>query len=164
MAFEGLSSRLQDITRKLKGKARITESDLKEMMREVKLALLEADVNYKVVKEFTNTVKEKALGEEVASSINPGDLFVKIVKDELTELLNQKQVDVGLIGIGENGHIAFNDPPADFGDQRFYKIVDLSDTCKAQQLREGWFATKEDVFKQAISMTCSKNYTVQIIH
>lgn len=57
------------------------------MMREIRLALLEADVNYKVVKEFTNTVKEKALGEEVISSINPGDLFVKIVKDELCELL-----------------------------------------------------------------------------
>lgn len=61
MAFEGLSSKLQEITRKLKGKARITESDLKEMLREVKLALLEADVNYKIVKEFTMSIKEKAL-------------------------------------------------------------------------------------------------------
>ena len=58
MAFEGLSSRLQEITRKLKGKARITESDLKEMLREVKLALLEADVNYKIVKEFINSIQE----------------------------------------------------------------------------------------------------------
>lgn len=61
MAFEGLSSRLQEITRKLSGKARITESDLKEVLREVKLALLEADVNYKVVKEFINIIEEKAL-------------------------------------------------------------------------------------------------------
>ncbi len=61
MAFEGLSSKLQEITRKLKGKARITESDLKEMLREVKLALLEADVNYKIVKEFTVSIQEKAL-------------------------------------------------------------------------------------------------------
>ena len=68
------------------------------MMREIRLALLEADVNYKVVKEFTNTVKEKALGEEVASSINPGDLFVKIVKDELTELLGGEQADICLKG------------------------------------------------------------------
>lgn len=75
---------------------------------------------------------------------------------ELTALLAQKQVDVGLIGIGENGHIAFNDPPADFEDKNCYKIVNLSDTCKAQQLREGWFASKEEVFKQAISMTCYK--------
>mgnify|MGYP001069558509 CR=1 FL=1 len=64
MAFEGLSSRLQEITRKLKGKARITESDLKEMLREVKLALLEADVNYKIVKEFINSIQEKALGQD----------------------------------------------------------------------------------------------------
>ena len=98
MAFEGLSSKLQDFTRKLKGKTRITESDLKEMLREVKLALLEADVNYKVVKEFTNTVKEKALGEEVASSINPGDLFVKIVKDELVELLGGESKPLNLNG------------------------------------------------------------------
>ncbi len=75
---------------------------------------------------------------------------------ELTELLAQKQVDVGLIGIGENGHIAFNDPPADFFDMDAYKVVNLSDTCKTQQIREGWFKTPDDVFKQAISMTCSK--------
>ena len=68
------------------------------MMREIRLALLEADVNYKVVKEFTNTVKEKALGEEVASSINPGDLFVKIVKDELTELLGGESEPLNMKG------------------------------------------------------------------
>ena len=87
MAFEGLSSRLQSITRKIRGKARITESDLKEMLREVKLALLEADVNYKIVKEFIATVQEKALGEEVLKSLTPGQQVVKIVKDEMTELL-----------------------------------------------------------------------------
>ena len=87
MAFEGLSSRLQEITRKLKGKARITESDLKEMLREVKLALLEADVNYKIVKEFNNTIQEKALGQDVLKSLTPGQQVVKIVKDELVELL-----------------------------------------------------------------------------
>ena len=87
MAFEGLSSRLQDITRKLKGKARITESDLKEMLREVKLALLEADVNYKIVKEFMSAVQEKALGHDVLKSLTPGQQVIKIVKDELVELL-----------------------------------------------------------------------------
>ncbi len=87
MAFEGLSSRLQDITRKLKGKARITESDLKEILREVKLALLEADVNFKIVKEFMNTIQEKALGQDVLKSLTPGQQVVKIVKDELVELL-----------------------------------------------------------------------------
>ena len=87
MAFEGLSSKLQDFTRKLKGKARITESDLKEMLREVKLALLEADVNYKIVKEFTATIQEKALGQDVLKSLTPGQQVIKIVKDELVELL-----------------------------------------------------------------------------
>ena len=87
MAFEGLSSRLQEITRKLKGKARITESDLKEMLREVKLALLEADVNYKIVKEFTESIREKALGQDVLKSLTPGQQVIKIVKDELVELL-----------------------------------------------------------------------------
>ena len=87
MAFEGLSSRLQEITRKIRGKARITESDLKEMLREVKLALLEADVNYKIVKEFISTIKEKALGQDVIKSLTPGQQVVKIVKDEMVELL-----------------------------------------------------------------------------
>ena len=87
MAFEGLSSRLQEITRKIRGKARITESDLKEMLREVKLALLEADVNYKIVKEFITTIQEKALGQDVLKSLTPGQQVVKIVKDELVELL-----------------------------------------------------------------------------
>ena len=87
MAFEGLSSRLQEITRKIRGKARITESDLKEMLREVKLALLEADVNYKIVKEFIESIREKALGQDVLKSLTPGQQVVKIVKDELVELL-----------------------------------------------------------------------------
>ena len=87
MAFEGLSSRLQDITRKLRGKTRITESDLKEVLREVKLALLEADVNYKIVKDFIKVIEEKALGQDVLKSLTPGQQVVKIVKDELVELL-----------------------------------------------------------------------------
>ncbi len=93
MAFEGLSSRLQEITRKIRGKARITESDLKEMLREVKLALLEADVNYKIVKDFIATIQEKALGQDVLKSLTPGQQVIKIVKDELVDLLrrNRKQ-------------------------------------------------------------------------
>lgn len=87
MAFEGLSSRLQEITRKLGGKARITESDLKEILREVKLALLEADVNYKIVKEFISEVEVKALGQDVLKSLTPGQQVVKIVRDKMTELL-----------------------------------------------------------------------------
>ena len=87
MAFEGLSSRLQSITRKFSGKARVTEQDLKEMLREVKLALLEADVNYKIVKDFIAIIQEKALGQDVLKSLTPGQQVIKIVKDELVELL-----------------------------------------------------------------------------
>ncbi len=93
-AFEGLSSRLQDITRKLKGKARITESDLKEVLREVKLALLEADVNYKIVKDFIKVIEEKALGQDVLKSLTPGQQVVKIVKDELTLLLGGEEARI----------------------------------------------------------------------
>lgn len=91
MAFEGLSSKLQDITRKLRGKARITEADLKEMLREVKLAMLEADVNYKIVKDFIASVQEKALGQDVLKSLTPGQQVIKIVKDELVELLGGEE-------------------------------------------------------------------------
>ena len=80
--FESLSDKLQNITRKLRGTARITEKDLKEMLREVKLALLEADVNYLVVKQFIKTIEEKALGEDVMKSLTPGQQVIKIVKGE----------------------------------------------------------------------------------
>lgn len=100
MTFEGLSSRLQEITRKLKGKARITESDLKEVLREVKFALLDADVNYKIVKDFVKVIEEKALGQDVLKSLTPGQQVIKIVKDELVELLG-----------GESSKINFTSNP-----------------------------------------------------
>ena len=96
MAFEGLSSRLQEITKKMKGEARITESNMKDMLREVKLALLEADVNYKIVKEFIAKVQEKALGQEVMKSLKPGEQVVKIVKDELVELLGGTESKINI--------------------------------------------------------------------
>ena len=96
--FENLSDRLQDVVHKIKGYGKITEENISEMMREIRLSLLEADVNYKVVKEFTNNVKEKALGEEVNKSFNPGELFVKIVKDELTELLGGENTPLNVSG------------------------------------------------------------------
>ena len=96
--FENLGDRLQGILHKIKGYGKITEDNISEMMREIRLALLEADVKYTVVKEFTNIVKEKALGTEVQNSINPGDLFVKIVKDELTELLGGQSEELNLKG------------------------------------------------------------------
>ena len=85
--FESLSAKLQNVMKKLKGQTRISEKELKEMLREVKLALLEADVNYKVVKDFVASIEEKALGEDVMKSLTPGQQVVKIVRDELTNLL-----------------------------------------------------------------------------
>ncbi len=87
MAFEGLSDRLQEVFRKLRGKGKITEEDVKTAMREVRMALLEADVNYKVVKSFIATVSERAVGQEVLHSVTPGQQVVKIVYDEMTGLM-----------------------------------------------------------------------------
>ncbi len=89
--FENLGDRLQNAMHKIKGYGKITEENINEITREIRLALLEADVNYKVVKEFVNNVKEKALGEEVRKSLKPSELFVKIVKEELVSLLGGKQ-------------------------------------------------------------------------
>ena len=85
--FESLSDKMQNVMKKLRGQTRISEKELKEMLREVKLALLEADVNYKVVKDFVASIEEKALGEDVMKSLTPGQQVVKIVRDELTNLL-----------------------------------------------------------------------------
>lgn len=92
--FENLSDRLQNVMHKIKGYGKITEENINEMMREIRLSLLEADVNYKVVKEFTNTVKEKALGTDVNQKLSPGEEFVRIVKDELTELLGGETAEL----------------------------------------------------------------------
>jgi signal recognition particle subunit SRP54 len=96
--FENLGDRLQSAMDKIKGYGKITEDNINEVTREIRLALLEADVNYKVVKEFINNVKEKALGEEVVKSLKPGEQFVKIVKDELVELLGGDTKDLNVIG------------------------------------------------------------------
>ena len=121
--FENLSDRLQGIAHKIKGYGKITEDNISEMMKEIRLSLLEADVNYKVVKEFTNNVKEKALGEEVNKSLNPGDLFVKIVRDELQELLggdsapltiDKKPTITMLVGLQGSGKTTTNGKLANF--------------------------------------------------
>ena len=91
MAFDGLASKLQDTLKKLKGKGKLTEKDIKEAMREVKLALLEADVNFKVVKKFISNVKDKCVGEEVLNSLTPGQQVIKIVNDELTTLMGDTE-------------------------------------------------------------------------
>ena len=93
MAFEGLSDKLQEAFKKLRGKGKLTEKDIKEAMREVKLALLEADVNFKVVKAFISNVSEKCVGSDVLESLSAGQQVIKIVRDELTALMggeNQK--------------------------------------------------------------------------
>lgn len=92
--FENLSDRLQKIVKDIRGYGKITEDNISDMMREIRLSLLEADVNYKVVKEFTNIVREKALGEEVRKSLSPGEMFVKIVKEELTKLLGGEKEEL----------------------------------------------------------------------
>ncbi len=96
--FESLGDRLQSAVKKIRGYGKITEDNISEVTREIRLALLEADVNYKVVKEFIANVKEKALGEEVAKSLKPGEMFVKIVKDELVSLLGGEKADLYVDG------------------------------------------------------------------
>lgn len=87
--FEGLSGKLQDTIKKFRGKGRVTDKDVKEMMREIKLALLEADVNFKVVKDFINKVSERAVGQDVLESLTPGQQVIKIVHEELIELMGK---------------------------------------------------------------------------
>ena len=94
MAFEGLAERLQGTLQKIKGKGKVSEADVKEMMREVRYALLEADVNLKVVKEFVKNVSDRAVGQDVMKSLTPGQQVVKIVKDELTELMGGEQSQI----------------------------------------------------------------------
>jgi len=91
MVFEGLSNKLQETIKKLKSKGRVTEKDVKEMMREIKLALLEADVNFKVVKDFIAKVSERAVGQDVLESLTPGQQIIKIVHEELINLMGPGQ-------------------------------------------------------------------------
>ena len=90
--FENISERLQGAIHKIKGYGKITEDNISDILRDVRIALLEADVNYKVVKEFINNVKEKALGVTVSTSLKPSEMFLKILKDELIELLGTEPV------------------------------------------------------------------------
>jgi signal recognition particle subunit SRP54 len=96
MAFEGLADRLQNTIQKIRGKGKVTEADVKEMMREVRLALLEADVNFKVVKDFVKRVNERAVGQEVLKSLTPGQQVIKVVKEELTQLMGGEQSKIAV--------------------------------------------------------------------
>lgn len=94
MAFESLTDKFSAIFKKLRGQSRLTESNMDDMLKEIRIALLEADVNYKVVKEFVNSIKEKALGAEVLSKLNPGQMVVKIVHEELVKLLGSDDCEI----------------------------------------------------------------------
>ena len=96
MAFESLSEKLQNVFKNLRGKGRLKEADVREAMKEVKMALLEADVNYKVVKSFVNTVTERAVGQDVMQSLTPGQMVVKIVNEELTKLMGSETTEIPL--------------------------------------------------------------------
>ena len=100
MAFEGLADKLQETFKKLKGKGKLSEKDIKEAMREVKLALLEADVNFKVVKKFVKNVSEKCVGSEVLESLTPAQQVIKIVNDELTDLMGGSKSEINFNGVG----------------------------------------------------------------
>ena len=128
--FENLSDRLQKVLKDIRGYGKITEDNISDMMREIRLSLLEADVNYKVVKEFTNTAKEKALGEEVRKSLSPGEVFVKIVKDELVKLLggekeelvvNKDFTTVMLVGLQGSGKTTTIGKLANFVRKKHHK-------------------------------------------
>jgi len=96
MAFENLSDKLQNIFKSLKGKGRLSEADVKAALKEVKMALLEADVNFKVVKNFVNTVGERAVGQDVLNSLTPGQMVIKIVNEEMVNLLGEQTVELQL--------------------------------------------------------------------
>ena len=108
MAFEGLAEKLSNSFKKLRSKGKLSESDVKEAMREVRLALLEADVNYKVAKDFTNRVTERAVGAEVMESLTPAQMVIKIVNEELTGLMGGSEARLNM-----PAH-----PPADHHDVR----------------------------------------------
>ena len=96
MAFESLTDKLQNVFKKLKGKGRLTEADVKVALKEVKMALLEADVNFKVVKQFTKSVQEKAIGQDVMNGLNPGQMVIKIVNEELINLMGSETTEIQL--------------------------------------------------------------------
>ncbi len=101
MAFDSLTDKLQNVFKKLKSKGMLTEADVKEAMKEVKRALLEADVNFKVVKQFINSVSERAVGEEVLKGLNPGQMVIKIVKEEMDKLMGSETTELKLLPSNE---------------------------------------------------------------
>ena len=99
MAFEQLSDKLQAVMKKVKGQSRLTEENMEEMLKEIRMSLLEADVNYKVVKEFVNNVKEKSIGQDVLKTLSPGQMILKIMKEELVNLLGEENDTLNISGL-----------------------------------------------------------------
>ena len=153
-----------------KGKARIVLSTGASQFDTIR-ALVETDVDWTKVEMFHldeyiglpeshPASFRKYLKERFLNKVNIGKAFLVEGEDEpqkviaaLTAEIRKEPIDIGLIGIGENAHVAFNDPPADFGTEEAFICVTLNDTCKQQQVREGWFATTDEVPSQAISMS-----------
>jgi len=131
MAFESLADRLQETFKKIRGKGKVSEADVKQMTREIRLALLEADVNFKVVKDFINRVKERAVGQEVLQSLTPGQQIIKVVQDELTELMGGEQSKLNLsakpptvimlVGLQGSGKTTSNGKLANYVRKQFNK-------------------------------------------
>ena len=96
MAFDSLTAKLQNVFKGLRGKGRLTEADVKAALKEVKMALLEADVNFKVVKEFVKAVQEKATGEDVLNSLTPGQTVIKYVNEELVRMMGETTTEIAL--------------------------------------------------------------------
>ena len=98
MAFDSLSEKLQNVFKNLRSKGRLTEADVKVALKEVKMALLEADVNFKVVKSFVASVQERAVGQDVMSSLTPGQMVIKIVNEELIRLMGEERTELTILG------------------------------------------------------------------
>ena len=103
MAFESLSEKLQNVFKNLRGKGRLTEADVKTALKEVKMALLEADVSFKVVKQFVKAVQEKAVGADVMNGLNPGQMVIKIVNEELISLMGSETTEIALRPASDGG-------------------------------------------------------------
>ena len=126
MAFESLTDKLQNVFKKLRSKGRLTEEDVKLALKEVKMALLEADVNFKVVKQFTKSVQEQAIGQDVMSGLNPGQMVIKIVNDELVKCSYDISIEISsAVGVASgNGsdiiEIVKNADSAMYADKQLY--------------------------------------------
>ena len=96
MAFESLADKLQNVFKNLRGKGRLSEADVKAALKEVKMALLEADVSFKVVKQFISSVQERAIGQDVLESLTPGQMVIKFVNEELVKLMGSETTEIAL--------------------------------------------------------------------